>query len=253
MSRKMLIAGNWKMNMSKEEAVSLAKSLVEKAGSQSERQVMIAPPFTNLSDVNEIVKGSSVKLGAQNMYFEDSGAFTGEISADMLKSVGCEYVILGHSERREIFGESDEIINKKVKKAIEKGLTPVFCVGETLEEREGGKAEEVVGTQVKGGLADISEDDMKKVVVAYEPVWAIGTGKTATPDDADAMHAHIRLVLKEMYNEGTAEAIQILYGGSVKDKNCDELMNMPNIDGGLVGGASLKADIFTRIIEYVEK
>lgn len=253
MARKKLIAGNWKMNKTPDEAAVLAKELVEKAKGVSDRDIMIAPVFTALAKVNDVVKGTNVKLGAQNMYCEDSGAFTGEVSADMLIASGVTYVILGHSERRSIFKEDDALINKKVKKALAKGLIPVFCVGETLAEREGGKAESIVGDQVKKGLEGIAEADAKKVVIAYEPVWAIGTGKTATPNDADAMHKHIRSVLSSIYSGSFADAMVILYGGSMNDKNADELLNMPNIDGGLVGGAALKSDSFARIFNYTKK
>lgn len=253
MARKKLIAGNWKMNTTKDEAANLVKSIIENTAGVSDVDIMVAPPFINIAPVAEAAKTSNVKVGAQNMYIEDSGAFTGEISPSMLKAFGVAYVILGHSERRAIFGESDELINEKVKKALSESITPVFCVGETLEEREGGKAEEIVGTQVTKGLKDVSADDMKSVVIAYEPVWAIGTGKTATPEDADAMHAHIRKVITDLYSASVSEETIILYGGSMKDSNCDELLNMPNIDGGLIGGAALKAESFTRIIKYTKK
>ncbi|MBI4978106.1 MAG: triose-phosphate isomerase [Spirochaetes bacterium] len=253
MARKKLIAGNWKMNKTAVEAEVLAKELVAAVGKITERDIMIAPTFTSLAAVSAVIKGTSIKLGAQNMSSEDSGAFTGEISADMLIGAGVSHVILGHSERRSIFKEDDTFINKKVKKALAKNLVPVLCVGETLAEREAGKADSIVGDQVVKGYAGIPEADAKRVVVAYEPVWAIGTGKTATPADADAMHKHIRDVLAKTYSSTFAEAAIILYGGSMNDKNADELLNMPNIDGGLIGGAALKAESFARIINYTKK
>ena len=248
--RKKLIAGNWKMNKTLDEAVELAKALVENNQNISDRDIMIAPTFVCLKSVYDVIKGSPIKLGAQNMYFEDSGAYTSEISADMLLSVGCEYVILGHSERRNIFNETNEMINKKIKKALEKGLKPILCVGELLEDRESGKMNEVVKSQIDGSLDGISDNDMKKIIIAYEPVWAIGTGKTATPDDADNMHAFIRSHIADKFSQETADQLRILYGGSVKETNVDNLMSMENIDGALVGGAALKPDSFTRIIKF---
>ncbi len=246
--RKKLIAGNWKMNKTADEAVALAKEIVAVAKDASNTDVMISPTFVCLSEVSKIVAGTNVKLGCQNMYFEESGAYTGEISADMLKSVGVEYVILGHSERRSIFGETDEMINKKIKKCIEKGLIPVFCIGETLEERKAGKEEEVVNSQTKNGLAGLSEADAAKVVIAYEPVWAIGTGETATPEQADSIHKTIRDTLSSMYSANLADGMKILYGGSMNDANAKELLGKENIDGGLIGGAALVADKFATII-----
>jgi len=248
--RKNLMAGNWKMNKTIDEAVSLAKELVEKNKNVNDRDIMIAPTFVCLKSVYDVTKGTNIKLGSQNMYFEESGAFTGEISPDMLKSCGVEYVILGHSERRHIFGETDELINKKVLKAIEKSFKPVLCVGELLEEREAGKAVDVVKEQVINGLKDVKEDDLKNVVIAYEPVWAIGTGKTASPEDADEMHKEIRKIISSIYSDNASENIVILYGGSMKDSNVDNLMAKENIDGGLVGGAALKSDSFSRIIQF---
>lgn len=248
--RKPFLAGNWKMNKTVDEAVALAKEIVAAVGKVTERDVLVCPTFPCLTAVAEVVKGSSVKLGAQNMHFEDSGAYTGEVSADMLKSAGCTYVIIGHSERREYFGEDNTLINKKVKKALEKGILPIMCVGEKLEEREAGKAETVVEDHVRGGLEGISAADVLNVTIAYEPVWAIGTGKTATPEDADAIHVHIRKVLTSMYDADIAEKVRIQYGGSVNDANADTLMNMPNIDGALIGGASLKTESFSRIVNF---
>ena len=253
MARRKLIAGNWKMNNSNKEALELVNSLKGLVKDVKDRDIMIAPTFTCLSDVHNAIKETNIKLGAQNLYFEEKGAFTGQISADMLLAVGCEYVIIGHSECRDIFGEKDELINKKVKRALDKNLIPVLCVGEHLEEREKGITADIVSTQTKEAFKGLSEAEAKKVVIAYEPVWAIGTGKTATPQDADDVHKTIRETLKSLYNESVAEGMIILYGGSVNEKNADDLLNMPNIDGALVGGASLVADKFARIVNYVAK
>ena len=253
MARRKLIAGNWKMNNSNKEALELVNSLKGLVKDVKGRDIMIAPTFTCLSDVHNAIKGTNIKLGAQNLYFEEKGAFTGQISADMLLAVGCEYVIIGHSECRDIFGEKDELINKKVKRALDKNLIPVLCVGEHLEEREKGITADIVSTQTKEAFKGLSEAEAKKVVIAYEPVWAIGTGKTATPQDADDVHKTIRETLKSLYNDSVAEGMIILYGGSVNEKNADDLLNMPNIDGALVGGASLVADKFARIVNYVAK
>ncbi|ADG70974.1 triose-phosphate isomerase [Brachyspira murdochii] len=253
MARRKLIAGNWKMNNSNKEALELVNQLKNLVKDVKDRDIMIAPTFTCLSDVHNAVKGSNIKLGAQNLYFEEKGAFTGQISADMLLAVGCEYVIVGHSECRDIFGEKDELINKKVKRALDKNLIPVLCVGEHLEEREKGITSDIVSSQTKEAFKGLSEAEAKKVVIAYEPVWAIGTGKTATPQDADEVHKTIRETLKSLYNESVAEGMIILYGGSVNEKNADDLLNMPNIDGALVGGASLVADKFARIVNYIAK
>ncbi|WP_020005077.1 triose-phosphate isomerase [Brachyspira innocens] len=253
MARRKLIAGNWKMNNSNKEALELVNQLKDLVKDVKDRDIMIAPTFTCLSDVHNALKGSNIKLGAQNLYFEEKGAFTGQISADMLLAVGCEYVIVGHSECRDIFGEKDELINKKVKRALDKNLIPVLCVGEHLEEREKGITSDIVSNQTKEAFKGLSEAEAKKVVIAYEPVWAIGTGKTATPQDADEVHKTIRETLKSLYNENVAEGMIILYGGSVNEKNADDLLNMPNIDGALVGGASLVADKFARIVNYIAK
>ena len=253
MARRKLIAGNWKMNNSNKEALELVNQLKDLVKDVKDRDIMIAPTFTCLSDVHNALKGSNIKLGAQNLYFEEKGAFTGQISADMLLAVGCEYVIVGHSECRDIFCEKDELINKKVKRALDKNLIPVLCVGEHLEEREKGITSDIVSNQTKEAFKGLSEAEAKKVVIAYEPVWAIGTGKTATPQDADEVHKTIRETLKSLYNDNVAEGMIILYGGSVNEKNADDLLNMPNIDGALVGGASLVADKFARIVNYIAK
>ena len=241
------IAGNWKMNKLTADAAELAKAVVE-GSKNSDAKVMIAPPFTALAEVAKITKGTKVLLGAQNMSNAVSGAHTGEISVDMLKDLGVDTVILGHSERRIIYGETDEFINSKIKLALEKGMEIVFCVGETLEERESGKADDIVCSQVEKGLKDISENDLKDITIAYEPVWAIGTGKTATADDADSIHKVIRDKLADIYSSTAASKMIIQYGGSVKPENASSLLSMENIDGALVGGAALKAETFLPII-----
>jgi len=247
--RKPIVAGNWKMNMTATEGAELAKALLPLVKDIDACDVVVCPPFLTAPAVAEVVKGSNVGLGVQNMYWEAKGAYTGEVSADMLLTIGCDYVILGHSERRALFGETNEGVNNKVKAALAAGLTPIMCVGETLEEREAGSMEAVVKDHVEGGLAGLSADDIKKVVIAYEPVWAIGTGKTATPDQAQEVHAFIRGVLASLSNEETAQAVRIQYGGSMKPENAKELIGKPDIDGGLIGGAALKADSFAAIVK----
>ena len=248
--RKMVIAGNWKMHGELNETVNLIsgiKNLLEDYDVKCD--VIVAPPFTSLETANTLVKDSQIKLSAQNMHFEDKGAFTGEISHSMLKSVGCEFVILGHSERRSIFGETDEIINKKIIKALSVGLNPIFCIGETLEEREANITEKIVETQIRKGLENVSESDLAKIIIAYEPVWAIGTGKVATPEQAQDVHFFIRNLISQMYSKEAAENLTIQYGGSVKPDNAAGLLSKPDIDGALVGGACLKADSFVDIIK----
>jgi triosephosphate isomerase len=248
--RRKVIAGNWKMNNDLSESQNLISHLVSSLSNEKVNcDVIVCPPFTSLSEASSLLKNSVIKLGAQNMYFEESGAFTGEVSASMLKSAGCQYVILGHSERRTIFGETDQVINKKIKKALQSGLLPIFCVGETLQEREGGVTNDIIKRQVVEGLKDISSDDMKKIIIAYEPVWAIGTGKTATPQQAEDVHAFIRGLVKSLYSNEIAENIIIQYGGSVKPDNAKILLSQEDIDGALVGGACLKADSFMGIIK----
>lgn len=247
--RKRIVAGNWKMNKTNAEAVAMVNELKELVKGIDNVGIVIGAPFTVLSDLNNVVKGSNVKLAAQNMYCAANGAYTGEISPEMLKAVGVEYVILGHSERREYFGETNEFVNKKVKFALENGLTPILCVGEKLEEREAGNTEKVVEDHVVNGLKDITKEQMKDVVIAYEPVWAIGTGKTATPEQAEDVHKFIRDLLTKMYDEETSSNVTIQYGGSMKASNSKELIGKENIDGGLVGGASLKADEFAAIVK----
>jgi triosephosphate isomerase (TIM) len=247
--RNYYIAGNWKMNKTPSEAVALAKELVDKLKDCKEK-VCIAPAFVALDAVAKVVKGTSIRLGCQNMGQEESGAFTGEVSPLMLKEVGVQTVILGHSERRAIYKEDDALINKKVHLALKHGFEVILCVGETLEEREAGRLEKVLSTQVTEGFKGVAAASLASVVVAYEPVWAIGTGKTATPEDADAAHAYIRKVLAGLYGEAAAKAMCIQYGGSVKADNAAALMAKPNIDGALVGGASLKADTFVPIASF---
>lgn len=247
--RSYFIAGNWKMNKTISEALELANGLKADLGGV-EHRVMVAPPFTALSAVSEAVKGSPILLGAQNMSDSESGAHTGEVSVHMLKDLGVEVVILGHSERRSIYGEDDAFINRKVKLALSQGLEVILCVGETLEEREAGKAVAVVEEQLAGGLKDVSAAELAKVTIAYEPVWAIGTGKTATPADADAIHKSVREKITALYSKDAAEKIIIQYGGSVKPDNATELMGMENIDGALVGGAALKAETFLPIVKF---
>jgi len=248
MSRKPFIAGNWKMNTSHREAVELAEALAGAIGSVQTVDVAVCPPFVYLSAVAGALAGTGIALGAQNMFYEDNGAFTGEISGQMLKDVGCKYVILGHSERRHVIGESDEIINRKVLKAIGDGLEVIFCVGELLEQRKAGQTMDVVRRQVTIGLEGVSAEAMRHVTVAYEPVWAIGTGLTASPQQAQEVHQGIRALLKERYDGDLAEGVRIQYGGSVKPDNAAELLDQADVDGLLVGGASLKADDFSAIV-----
>lgn len=249
MSRKLFIAGNWKMNLDCAGAVELAKGLVEQIGSVVEVDLAVAPAMLYVSAVGEAIKGSKIALATQNMFYEDNGAFTGEISSAMVKDVGCTYVILGHSERRHVIGETNEMINRKVIKALGDGLKVILCVGELLEEREADKTTDVVTTQVKVGLEGVSAEAMSNVTIAYEPVWAIGTGKTASPEQAQEVHAMIRSLLGDMYGAGVAEATVIQYGGSVKPSNAGELLGQADIDGALVGGAALKVADFAGIVQ----
>lgn len=238
------------MNLgSPDAAAELAKALVQPLGDVSSVDSVLCPPYTALDAVSKVLKGSSIGLGAQNIYPEAGGAFTGEISTEFLKDIGCTYCILGHSERRAIIKETDAFINQKVQFVLTSGLTPILCCGETQEERDKGVTEDVVRRHITEGLKGVSADDAKKVILAYEPVWAIGTGLTAKPDDAEAVHAFIRNLLVELYSSDVAEIVRIQYGGSVKPDNAAELMAKPNIDGALVGGASLKADSFAAIIQ----
>ncbi|MBD3182344.1 triose-phosphate isomerase [Candidatus Poribacteria bacterium] len=248
--RKPIIAGNWKMNKTIGEACELVTDLKGMVADVTDVDIVVGPVFTVLSSVAEIIKDTNIGLAAQDMYWEESGAFTGEISPVMLKNVGCDYVIIGHSERRAYFGETNETVNNKVKAAHAHGLKPIMCVGEKLEDRESGITEKVVKDHVVNGLDGLTEKQMLNTVIAYEPVWAIGTGKTATPDQAQEVHKFIRGLLADMFSSEVAEAVRIQYGGSVKPNNVSDLMAQPDIDGGLIGGASLDAESFTQIVKF---
>ncbi len=250
--RTAVIAGNWKMNMTPSEAKTLITELIPLTESKKGCDIVICVPFVDLATAVELTKGTDIKVGAQNVHFAESGAYTGEISAAMLKECGVEYVVIGHSERRQYFGETDETVNLRMKAALAAGLTPIVCVGELLSERDCGITEEVVAKQTKIAFLDVSEEDAKKVIVAYEPVWAIGTGRTATSDQADEVCGAIRSVLAAKYGNDTAEAITIQYGGSMKPGNAAELLEKYNVDGGLIGGASLVAKDFTAIIDAAQ-
>lgn len=252
-NRKPLIAGNWKMYKTCFEAAETARHLVKLVADAKDVDIMIAPQFTALPPVSEIVKGSLVSLGAQNLFWEKEGAYTGEISAEMLIAAGCSHVIIGHSERRQYFDETDDTTNKKINSAIKGQLTPVFCVGETEKERESKATFSVLDKQVTLGLKGFSSDQLEKLVVAYEPVWAIGTGKTATSDQAQEVHQFLRSMLEKIFGDSFSKTIRILYGGSVKPENIVELMAMPDIDGALVGGASLDAETFSKIVLFKTK
>lgn len=252
MARTPVIAGNWKMNKTVGEAVDLVRQLKDLIAKVEGVEVIVAPPFTALHAVREESKGSLIRLAAQNLYWEEKGAFTGEISPSMIREVGCEFVIIGHSERRQLFGETDESVNRRIRAALGQGLKPIFCIGETLKEREGEKTFSVIETQVKGGLKDLGEKEVLTITIAYEPVWAIGTGKTATPQQAQDVHRFIRETLGKRYSKDTAEKARIQYGGSVTPENIKGLMEQPDIDGALVGGASLNADSFARIVRFKE-
>jgi triosephosphate isomerase (TIM) len=249
MARKKFIAGNWKMNTTLDEAVALAKAVVAKMGTVSDVDIAVCPPYISLKAVAEAIQGSTVKLGAQDVHWEAKGAYTGKVSCAMLKSVGVEYVIIGHSEQRTYFHETNETVNKKVKAVLAAGLLPIICVGETLDERKTGKLFSVVETQTKGAFAGISKADALKCTVAYEPVWAIGTGEVATPDQANEMHVFIRKQLASLYDTDTAGAMRIQYGGSMKPDNAKALLALSDVDGGLIGGAALKADDFFGIVK----
>jgi triosephosphate isomerase len=248
--RRPLLAGNWKMHASRAETSALIDGIKAAAADARDREIVIAPPFTALETAARALDGTSIVLAAQNVHGEPKGAFTGEISADMLKDVGCTYVIVGHSERRQYCNESNESVRQKIGAALRADLKAIVCIGETLREREGENTLPVIERQVREGLAGLSREAVKNLVIAYEPVWAIGTGKTATPDQAEEVHAAIRSLLRESAGEAGAEAVRILYGGSVKADNIDALMAQPNIDGALVGGASLDANAFSRIIAF---
>ncbi len=253
MSRKFLIAGNWKMNKTSFEAEDLIGEINASVGNQTTVQVCVCPSFTALAKVSELVEQTEVFLGAQNMSAEPSGAYTGEISAEMLRDLYVGFVILGHSERRQFYGETNQSINRKVLAAVENNLKPIYCIGETLEERESGKTTEVVSRQVREGLTNFPSHATEHLVLAYEPVWAIGTGKTATDEMAQEAHGDVRGVLSEMFGEAASASVRILYGGSMKAENADGLLSQPDVDGGLIGGASLNARSFCEIVESAQR
>ncbi len=252
MGRLPFMAGNWKMNKTTGEAIDLVRELKAAISGVKGVEVAVAPPFTALYAVCKELEGSSIRLAAQNLYWEEKGAFTGEVSPLMLKEVGCHYVIIGHSERRQFFGETDETANRRIKAALAQGLKVIFCIGETLKEREEGKTFSVIERQVEDGLKNLSDKEMKNIVIAYEPVWAIGTGKTATPGQAEEVHRFIRGKIEKLYSREVSEEIRIQYGGSVTPENIKGLMEQANIDGALVGGASLKAESFSKIVRFKE-
>ncbi len=251
--RRPLIPGNWKMNLDRAAAVRLAARIASRAGSLEDVDLAVFPPFVHIDAVRQAVAGSRLAYGAQNVYFEPDGAFTGEISAAMLVDLGCRYVILGHSERRHVLGETDEDVNKKLLATLGTDLVPIVCVGELLAEREAGQTAAVIRRQLDGSLANVSQQQIGRTVIAYEPVWAIGTGKVATPSQAEQAHMELRKILADRYNTESAQAVRILYGGSVKAANAAELLAQPNVDGGLVGGASLQADEFLGIVAGLKR
>ncbi len=251
--RTPIIVGNWKMNKTVGEAVNLVSELKPLIADVSDVEIAVAPPFTALMAVGREIEGSNIQLSAQDVFWEKEGAFTGAISVSMLKDTGCRFVILGHSERRQVFDETDAWVGKKIRAVMAEGLQPIVCVGESLEQRESGKAFSVVETQVRGCLKGLSSNEMEAITIAYEPVWAIGTGRTATPLQAEEMHQKIRNVLKEVFSQNTAMNVRIQYGGSVNAENIGDLMEQSDIDGALVGGASLKADSFSRIVKFSQK
>ena len=252
MGRLPFIAGNWKMNKTVGEALDLVRELKTAISGVKGVEVAVAPPFTALYTVHKELEGSSIRLAAQNLYWEEKGAFTGEVSPLMIKEIGCHYVIIGHSERRQFFGETDETVNRRIKAVLFQDLKVIFCIGETLKEREGGKTFSVVERQVEGGLKGLGDKEMKNIVIAYEPVWAVGTGKTATPEQAEEVHRFIREKIEKLYSREVSEEIRIQYGGSVTPENIKGLMSQPNIDGALVGGASLKSESFSKIVRFKE-
>jgi triosephosphate isomerase (TIM) len=252
--RKKILAANWKMNLTHVEADSYVQTFLGEIGEVNDVEIVIIPPFTSIPALAQISeKAPFIRLGAQNMNWERCGAYTGEISATMLRALFVKYVVIGHSERRSLFGETDETVNRKVKSALEAGLRPIMCVGESLTEREGGLVEKVLRRQVEGGLKGVARDHLNEIVLAYEPVWAIGTGLTATPEQAEETHAFIRSVLAESFDQSLADRIRIQYGGSVKPENTEVLMRRPDIDGALVGGASLDPRSFAQIVRASEK
>ena len=252
MGRLPFIAGNWKMNKTVGEALDLVRELKTAMSGVKEVEVAVAPPFTALYAVYKELEGSLIRLAAQNLFWEEKGAFTGEVSPLMLKELGCQYVIIGHSERRQFFGESDETVNRRIKAALAHGLKVIFCIGETLKEREEGRTFAVIERQTEGGLKGLGDKELRNITIAYEPVWAIGTGKTATPEQAEEVHRFIREKVKSLYSREVSEETRIQYGGSVTPENIKGLMNQPDIDGALVGGASLKAEPFSKIVRFKE-
>lgn len=250
-TRKPLLAGNWKMYKTIPEALELVNGLKANLAGVTDREILVCPTFVALYPVSQAIKDSNIKLGAQNLFWESKGAFTGEIAPGMLVDAGCKYVIIGHSERRQYFGETDETVNKKTLAAFKAGLTPIVCVGETLEEREKGVTFTVIERQVRNGMANMTPDQAETVVIAYEPIWAIGTGKTASPAQAQEVHAFIRKLYGQTYGDDASRSIRILYGGSVKPDNVSELMKQEDIDGGLVGGAALEIESFTKLVRYI--
>ncbi|MTI89108.1 MAG: triose-phosphate isomerase [Balneolaceae bacterium] len=253
MTRQFLIAGNWKMNCGPADAAELLENLKKQKQELADVvDVLVCPPFVSLSMSVNYLHETDIQVGAQNLHFEDEGAYTGEVSARMIAESGCNYVIVGHSERRQYFGETDEIVNRKARKALEHRLAPVICVGESLDQRKNEKHHSVVEEQVKAALNEVGHSEVLDAVIAYEPIWAIGTGETATPGQAQEMHAHIRTILAEMYTDEIAASLRILYGGSMKPHNAEELLSQDDVDGGLIGGASLKAESFTEIITIAE-
>lgn len=245
-----IIAGNWKMNKTTSETRAFCSEFIKLIDNVKGVEIVIAPPFTALSAAGDVIKNSAIKLSAQNIFWEEKGAYTGEISPLMLKEIGCGYCIIGHSERRQYFGETDETVNKKIKAALKHDIMPIFCIGEILKEREENRTMDVIDRQLKGGLKDLSESDISRIVIAYEPVWAIGTGKTATPQQAQEAHRFIRDFIRKKAGYKAADGIRILYGGSVTPENIKDLMAQDDIDGALVGGASLKPDSFAAIVRF---
>ena len=247
--RPPIIAGNWKLNNTISEAVELTSKLKDLLAPTNNVDIVVAPPFTALDAVNKVIRDTNIALAAQDVYWENSGAFTGEVSVPMLKDTGCEYIIVGHSERRQFFKETNENVNQKVNAVLSHGLKPIICVGEQLDDREAGRTEAVIQDHVSGAIENLSSDAVLSSIIAYEPVWAIGTGKTATPKQAQEVHNYIRTLLMETYSAEIASQVRIQYGGSVKPENAAELMTQPDVDGALVGGASLQAESFTRIVQ----
>ena len=250
--RKYVIAGNWKMHKTNNEAKQLAEAIKSKTSNMEKTQIIVCPPATALTTVYAALEGSQIALGAQNMYWEAQGAYTGEISSEMIKSTGASYVIIGHSERRQYFAETDQTVNKKIIHALQTNLKPIVCIGESLEQREEGITKDIIGKQLEGGLENIYADQLLRIIIAYEPIWAIGTGKTATPEQAQDVHQFIRSKLQEMYDPATSAAVVIQYGGSVKAENAHDLLKQNDIDGALVGGACLQSESFAEIIKAAE-